>query len=88
MIVYNYDADLEVSDTCIRSSLLSWVELSLFQKYEILQCPINAYQKGTKIITEVNKRFLKNIGMHWNIWHHWFQQVPISFSLAFGNFKP
>ena len=23
MIVYNYDADLEVSDTCVRSSLLS-----------------------------------------------------------------
>ena len=29
MIVYNYDADLEVSDTCVRSSLLSWVELGL-----------------------------------------------------------
>jgi len=29
MIVYNYDADLEVSDTCVRSSLLSWVELSM-----------------------------------------------------------
>ena len=28
LIVYNYDADLEVSDTCVRSSLLSWVELS------------------------------------------------------------
>ena len=27
MIVYNYDADLEVSDTCVRSSLLSRVEL-------------------------------------------------------------
>ena len=26
MIVYNYDADLEVSDTCVRSSLLSSVE--------------------------------------------------------------
>ena len=26
MIVFNYDADLEVSDTCVRSSLLSWVE--------------------------------------------------------------
>ena len=25
LIVYNYDADLEVSDTCVRSSLLSWV---------------------------------------------------------------
>ena len=25
MIVYNYDADLEVSNTCFRSSLLSWV---------------------------------------------------------------
>ena len=25
MIVYNYDPDLEVSDTCVRSSLLSWV---------------------------------------------------------------
>jgi len=23
MVVYNYDADLEVSDTCVRSSLLS-----------------------------------------------------------------
>jgi len=31
-IVYNYDADLEVSDTCVRSSLLSWVELS-WQSY-------------------------------------------------------
>ena len=28
MIVYNYDADLEVPDTCVRSSLLSWVEMS------------------------------------------------------------
>ena len=26
MIVYNYDADLEVSDTCVRSSLLSSVQ--------------------------------------------------------------
>ena len=26
MIVYNYDADLEVSVTCVRSSLLSWVK--------------------------------------------------------------
>jgi len=26
MIVYNNNADLEVSDTCIRNSLLSWVE--------------------------------------------------------------
>ena len=25
MIVYNYDADLEVSDPCVRSSLFSWV---------------------------------------------------------------
>ena len=32
MIVYNYDADLEVSDTCVRSSLLSWVELSCQDK--------------------------------------------------------
>ena len=31
MIVYNYDADLEVSDTCARSSLLScWVESCFF----------------------------------------------------------
>jgi len=27
MIVYNNDADFEVSDTCVRNSLLSWVEL-------------------------------------------------------------
>jgi len=27
MIVYNYDADLEVSDTCVCNSLLSWVHL-------------------------------------------------------------
>jgi len=27
MIVYNNDADLEVSDPCVRNSLLSWVEL-------------------------------------------------------------
>jgi len=26
MIVYNDDAELEVSDTCVRNSLLSWVE--------------------------------------------------------------
>ena len=25
MIVYNHDADLEVSDACVRNSLLSWV---------------------------------------------------------------
>jgi len=28
MILYNYDADLEVSDTCVRSFLLSWVDRS------------------------------------------------------------
>ena len=28
MIVYNYDADLEVSDNCVRSSLLSSVKKS------------------------------------------------------------
>jgi len=28
MTVYNYDADLEVSDTCVRGSLLSLVELA------------------------------------------------------------
>ena len=28
MIVYNDDAGLELSDSCVRSSLLSWVELS------------------------------------------------------------
>ena len=32
MIVYNYDADLEVSDTCVRSFSveLSWVFLCVF----------------------------------------------------------
>jgi len=30
----------------------------------------------------VNERHWKNIGMHWNVRHHWFQWVPISFSLA------
>ena len=35
MIVYNYDADLEVSDTCVRSSLLSWVELSSLEVAQI-----------------------------------------------------
>jgi len=29
MIVYNDDADLEVSDTCVRNSLLSCVEYDL-----------------------------------------------------------
>ena len=32
MIVYNYDADLEVSDTCVRSSLLS---MSVEYEYEL-----------------------------------------------------
>jgi len=39
-----------------------------------------------KINTEVNERLLKNIGTHWNIRHLWFQQVPISFSLALDRF--
>ena len=39
-----------------------------------------------KINTEVNERLLKNIGTHWNIRHRWFQQVPISFSLALDRF--
>jgi len=43
---------------------------------------INVYQEGTKINAEVNDRPLKNIGTHWYIRHHWFQRVPISFSLA------
>jgi len=43
---------------------------------------ISVYQEGTKINTEVNERPLKNIGAHWNIRHHWFQRVPIFFSLA------
>jgi len=34
MIVYNYDADLEVSDTCVRRSLLSSVEFGSKTKYE------------------------------------------------------
>ena len=34
MIVYNYDADLEVSDTCVRSSLLSWVEYATAWIYD------------------------------------------------------
>ena len=38
MIVYNYDADLEVSDTCVRSSLLSWVELSIVSARNTPQC--------------------------------------------------
>jgi len=29
MIVYNYDADLEVSDTCVRSSLLSILPIAV-----------------------------------------------------------
>ena len=33
--IYNYDADLEVSDTCVRSSLLSWVELSWVELYNV-----------------------------------------------------
>jgi len=43
---------------------------------------INAYQEGTEINTEVNARPLKNIGMHRNTRHRWFQRVPISVSLA------
>jgi len=33
MIVYNYDADLEVSDTCVRSSLLSWIGMSMVVRH-------------------------------------------------------
>ena len=42
MIVYNYDADLEVSDTCIRSSLLSWVELGSILVYSafVFDCEV------------------------------------------------
>jgi len=43
---------------------------------------IGAYQEGTKINTEVNEQPLKNLDVHWNIRHLWFQQVPVSFSLA------
>jgi len=31
---------------------------------------INEYQEGTKITTEVNERFLKNLGTHWNKRYH------------------
>ena len=43
MIVYNYDADLEVSDTCVRSSLLScWVELSINSTFQCSHYPVTA----------------------------------------------
>jgi len=47
MIVYNYDADLEVSDTCVRSSLLSWV------------CPAEMY--GCRCVSECirNRIFMR-----------------------------
>jgi len=35
MIVYNYDADLEVSDTCVRNSLLSWVSQKLYFYFQL-----------------------------------------------------
>jgi len=44
MIVYNYDADLEVSDTCVRSSLLSWVEL-------LLSCSLEEYSRSHLALT-------------------------------------
>ena len=48
---------------------------------------INAYLEGTTMNTEINERPLKNIAMHWNIRHRWFQRAPISFSLALSRCK-
>ena len=55
MIVYNYDADLEVSDTCVRSSLLSWVELSChcvgvtWRRSAIRRWPVMAARRTTRV---------------------------------------
>jgi len=70
---------------------LYWPQTPLPSFFEIIfyfknnfTLQISAYQEGTKINTGVNERPLKNIGTHCNIRHHWFQRVPISFSLAVG----
>jgi len=44
MIVYNYDADLEVSDTCVRSSLLSFP--GNFDDTTCVICPVGWTPRG------------------------------------------
>ena len=46
MIAYNYDVDLEVSDTCVRNSLLSWVVFWLLCGCYIYRCA-GCVQAGT-----------------------------------------
>jgi len=59
MIVHNYDADLEVSDTCVRSSLLSWVEYipAIYGKlyYKLITCPQVTVRVGFSAICPVNQ---------------------------------
>ena len=45
-------------------------------------CPSVCLTHRSKAATEVNELVLTNLGTHWNIRLHWFQLVPISFSLA------
>ena len=48
-IVYNYDADLEVSDTCVRSFLLSWVELSWELTYMVKQITCSVFGNRLRV---------------------------------------
>ena len=83
MIVYNYDADLEVSDTCVRSSLLSWVELSwvpyrqrrslLYRQTERptmrVKCGIKAFKHFTTLLSfiKITFRFCWPLFLRWQI---------------------
>jgi len=62
MKVYNYDADLEVSDTCVRNSLLSWVadtpsrsdcqvdlEIDLVERIDSTRLKIDQLDRSTRL---------------------------------------
>ena len=51
MIVYNYDADLEVSDTCVRSSLSSWVYI--YNWYELNKSSVNWLQQTESFLAVI-----------------------------------
>jgi len=65
-----------------RPHLRYHLKLNSYSKSWNLTVQINAHQEGTKVNIKVNGRVLKNLDTYWNIRHHCFQLVPISFSLA------
>ena len=54
MIVYNDDADLEVSDTCVHNSLLSWVKLTKKLNHHILSILRKLHKRGKYTTTDLN----------------------------------